>query len=82
MEGENPGAINYYALIVVLILLWIFYFWVNLFDFQKIEFHATKVAIIEQILKVSILKVLAGLNFGFRLAIFNDVSNPEGTERS
>ena len=51
-------------------------------DFQKIEFHATKVAIIEQILKVSILKVLAGLNFGFRLAIFNDVSNPEGTERS
>ena len=38
MEGENPGAINYYALIVVLILLWIFYFWVNLFDFQKIEF--------------------------------------------
>ena len=38
MEGENPGAINYYALIVVLILLWIFYFWVNLFDFKNIEF--------------------------------------------
>jgi len=38
MEGENPGAINYYALIVVMILLWIFYFWVNIFNFSTLSF--------------------------------------------